>query len=349
MKRTTAACVAAAVSLAAIPGLALGQAGGAATEQKAPSAEHRITTDPERLELGWLRPTEQRAGTVRITNTSGDVVNLLRVTSSCSCTVGDLSEDEKNLLPGASTDLEVGLKAGPNTGPMAQRVYIWYEGSRAPYELFVSADVSEAVKTDPAFVNLLGVSKSGKVKLTSLDGQPFRVVSVDGRTPELTDLEGEKLDPEARVTEAYVAFDYTGVADAELDRWFVIETDHPEARELPLRVLHQSLYQVSNNRPTWNLATERLVLGRMQPGDESVREVRLKAVGSPEDVTDLSVDHEAIDAEIVSREVESGELVLGVRFVATGAATGLIKARLSVTAEGQEQEADVIVRVEELQ
>lgn len=336
------------LALAALAAPAFAQAESPArTERKAPSAEHRITTDPERLDLGWLRPSETGESTVRIVNTSGGVVNLLRVTSSCSCTVPELEDDEKILRPGESVELEVGLKATANPGPMNQRVYIWYEGSRAPYELLVSADVSRAVKTDPSFVMLLG-KKSGRIKLSSLDGRPFRVLSVDGREPELTDEDGEAIDASTRVEEAYVTYDYEGVAVEDLSRWFIIETDHPEATELPLRVIHQSLYQ-SSGRETWNLVTDRVILGRMKPGDEAVKEIRLNAVASAEDVTGVAVDDEAIDAEILEKRVEGREVVLKVRFVATGAKTGLIKTRLGIEAEGQEQEADVIVRVEELQ
>ena len=344
MKRIITTCLA----LAAIAGPAFAQsASPARAERKAPSAEHRIATDPERLDAGWLRPGETGERTVRVVNTSGGVVNLLRVTSSCSCTVPELEDDQKILRPGESVELEIGLKATANPGPMQQRVYIWYEGSRAPYELLVSADVSHAVKADPAFVMLLG-QKTGRIKLSSLDGRPFRVLSADGREPELTDEAGDPIDASKRIEEAYVSFDYEGVAPRDLSRWFVIETDHPEATELPLRVIHQSLYQ-TDARQTWNLATDRVILGRMQPGDEATKELRLKMVARPDDVAGLSIDDEAIDAEILETRVEGREIVLKVRFVATGARTGLIKARLAVEAEGQTQEADVIVRVEELQ
>jgi len=220
--------------------------------QPPPRTEHPITAEPERLKLGWLRPEEMGEGTVRLVNTSEEVVNIVRVTSSCTCTVGKLEDDQKILRPGDSTELTVSLKAGKNTGPMAQRAYVYYEGARAPYELFVLADVSHPVKTDPTFVNLMGAKKSGTIKLESLDGAPFRVTAVDGDTPTVFDLAGAEVDPEEPREAVLVEYDYEGIAPEDLDRWFVIETDHPEARELPVRVLHPALYQVDNARATWS-------------------------------------------------------------------------------------------------
>lgn len=315
---------------------------------KTPQVAHAIATVPEKLELGWIKPGEKGTGTVKIINTSDQPVHLLRVTSSCSCTVGELAEDQKELAPGASTELAVTLKGGHNTGPMVQRAYVWYEGSRTPFEVFVTADVSLAVKTDPSFVNLLSVEHKGKIRLESLDGRPFRVTAADGKTPVLYDLAGAEADPEMPRTAVYVAFDYTGIDPKDLNRWFVIETDHPEARELPLRVLHPSLYQTTNYRPKWTLATDRVILGRLKPGESVERELTVKALASTDEITGITVDNDAVDAELIGARQDGRLSYLTVRFKATGAATGLIKAKLNLTAKDESHDADVIVRVEEI-
>lgn len=333
-------------------GMACGLAGAQAASPTAPASEagkqssHKIATEPGRLDLGWMRPSTHKDGTVRLVNTSDDVVNILRVTSSCTCTVGTLTDDQKILRPGDSTELTVTLKSGANTGPMAQRAYVWYEGSRSPYELFVLAEVSHPVKTDPTFVNLLGTSKTGMIRLESLDGAPFRVTSVDGSAPQVFDLDENPVDPKEPRESYLVKFDYTGVADEDLDRWFMIETDHPEAQELPLRVLHRSLYQVSAEQPSWSFGTDRFILGRMHAGDSIEREVTLKAVTNPELITGVRVDNPGLDAEILETSRDGRNVVVKLRFKATGGETGLIKTKVLITAEDQEQGADVIARVE---
>lgn len=318
----------------------------AAPSETAKKPEHKITTEPARLNMGWMLPSTKKDGTVVLKNTSNEVVKLSRVTSSCTCTVGSLTEDQKTLKPGESTELTVTLKSGANTGPMVQRAYVWYEGSREPFELYVNADVSLPVKTDPTFVNLLGAEKSGRIRLESLDGTAFRVTSADGGTPKVYDVDGNPADASVPVLECIVEFDYTGIADEDLDRWFLIETDHPEARELPLRVLHRSLYRAVESRPTWTLAEDRFILGRMQAGDSVEKEVTFKALEKDEDVTGVRIESEGLDAEIVSLKRDGRDVVATIRFVATGGETGLIKSAIIVTAEGQEQKADVIARVE---
>ena len=348
MKRLhTVVMVAVMAGAGAAPSMA--QPGARPEAAPATATEHRIASDPGRLELGWLRPNETGEGVVRLLNTSDEIVNILRVTTSCSCTTSELSEEQKILKPGDSTELVVGLKAGANTGPMVQRAYVWYEGSRAPYELFIVADVSHAVKTDPIFVNLLGVNRAGMIRLESLDGRPFRVLSADGKAPKVFDLAGAEVDASKPAQSVMVQYDYTGVAEEDLNRWFLIETDHPDALELPLRVMHASLYQVKESRPTWTLATDRLVLGRMQAGESVEKELMIKAVKGAEDVTEVRIDHPGLDAEIVGSRMINRDLMVKVRIKATGGATGLLKAKLIVTAESQPQEADVIVRVEGVQ
>jgi len=345
MKRR--AILAAMISAGLACGMAEAQAAAPAVPTQAGKAvTHKISTEPARLDLGWMRPSTTKDGTVRLVNTSEDVVNILRVTSSCTCTVGKLTDDQKILRPGDSTELTVSLKSGANTGPMAQRAYVWYEGSRSPYELFVLAEVSHPVKTDPTFVNLLGSSKEGMIRLESLDGAPFRVTSVDGAEPKVFDLDEKPVDPKEPRTSYLVKFDYTGVADEDLDRWFMIETDHPEAQELPLRVLHRSLYQVNAEQPTWSFGTDRFILGRMTAGDSLEREVTLKAVTNPTTITGVRVDNPGLDAEIIETRRDGRNVVAKIRFKATGGETGLIKTKVLITAKDQEQGADVIARVE---
>ncbi len=327
-------------------------AGAAQAQQATPQATqpakpvHKITSEPGQLDMGWLRPKEKREGHVLLRNTSNEVINLLRVTSNCSCTVGALDEEQKILRPGQATEIAVSLKATPNSGPMVQRAYVWYEGSRTPYELVVKADVSHAVKTDPTFVNIMGDTKHGAIRLESLDGRPFKVTSVDGGSPSVFNLDGEPVSPYKPATEFLVEFDYRGVADEDLDRWFMIETDHPEARELPLRVIHSALFRVAVNNPTWSFGQDRFILGRMQAGDEVTREFTLKRIEKLDDITAIAIDDAGLDAEILEKSSTGSDVTLKVRFVATGAVTGLIKSRLKITAEGQEHGADVIARVE---
>lgn len=312
---------------------------------KAEAPTHKITTEPSRLDLGWMLPQTTMDGTVTLRNTSDEIVNITRVTSSCTCTVGKLTDDQKVLRPGESTELTVTLKSGSNTGPMVQRAYVWYEGARSPFEVYVSADVSRPVKTDPTFVNLLGTSRTGKIRLESLDGTPFLVTSVDGGTPRVFNTDGEPVDASKKQTAFLVEYDYTGVAEQDLDRWFMIETDHPEAAQLPLRVLHRSLYQVTETQPTWSFGADRIILGRMKAGDSIERDVTLKAVEKADEITAIRVEDDGLDVEILNTHPRDRNVIVTLRFVATGATTGLIKSKVVVTAEGQEQSADVIVRV----
>ncbi len=339
----TAAVLATGVMAAGAEGQHLNPAAPPGNQAEAPT--HKIATEPARLDMGWMLPDTTMDGVVTLRNVSNEVVNITRVTSSCTCTVGKLTEDQKVLRPGETTELTVTLKSGANTGPMVQRAYVWYEGSRSPFEVYVNADVSRPVKTDPTFVNLLGTSRTGKIRLESLDGTPFRVTSVDGGTPRVFDTDGEPVDASKAATAFLVEFDYSGVAEVDLDRWFMIETDHPDAAQLPLRVLHRSLYQVTEKQPTWSFGKDRFILGRMQAGDSIERDVTLKAIEKADEITAVRVENEGLDAEIVSTHADGRNVIVTLRFVATGATTGLIKSKVIVTAEGQDQSADVIVRV----
>lgn len=311
--------------------------------------EKIIKIEPQVVNAGFIRPGEKVYREVTLTNNGTEPIQFARVSSTCTCVQGELLDDLT--APGESAKLRIMIE-GRDIGPINQTLTVWFIGARKPLRIQVTADVTLPIKAEPFFINMAvppqtgesgenpGIPSKGKIVLKSVDDQPFRVVSAGGKKPVLG--AGDENVPALTHT---VVWDFTGVPDSEIQPWWIIETDHPDARLIEIRVLHPKIIEeLVKNQGPWTLAPDRLVVPNLAPGESYERTVKLLKTKGQE-IESVSVDSPMLTAEIVGQNPMAGGLEVTIRLTASADASGLIRSKLNVKADGVAQSSYLYVRI----
>lgn len=229
-----------------------------------------LEVNPGRIDLGVMKPGNKKAGAVTLTNTSDETLKIARVNSSCSCTVADLPKRE--LAPGESVQLSATLEAGNYIGAMQRQVRVYAEGYAAPFEIWVVADVSYDVKADPVYIGAFQ-GDNGEVKVTEVNGAPFHILSINNNAPTFKDFDPKKDGAKSEYT---LTWSTKGVDPKDLPMWWIIETDHPTAPVVDLRVLHPAVMPKVDPRRAWQLADDRKLIGYLEPGETKTLSIEIK-------------------------------------------------------------------------
>lgn len=306
-------------------------------EQRMPAP---LRAEPREIKLGFVEPEQVVTGKTTITNVSDKPIKIVRTASSCSCTVAELVKD--TLEPGESMPLEATLTAGKNLGGQQRSVRLWVEGYQIPYEVWVTAEVSYGVRANPVFVNALGAQRTGEIALESVDKVPFTVLSTNGKKPIFIGFDPDKDAPRANYT---IKYDYTGVSGEQLPTWVVVETDHPKAPVIDLRVVNEELARanVPNPRAPWRLSEERVILGVIEPGASKEFTVKLsgRRIESPPTLTTDSSD---VSAEIIELKQQADGVEARVRVSTRSGVSGLQTPRITFDWQEHTSRIDVFFR-----
>ncbi len=258
-----------------------------------------ITADPSTVEMGFIRPGETKHGKTKLTNTGSEPLTILRTHASCSCTVAS-KLDGVVLQPGESVEMEVSVKAKKFPGPTQNQVSIFVDGFAVPAKLFALGEIAYGVKSTPIYVDMM-TKTAGSIMLESTDGRKFKVLAVNGSAPVFEGFDPEKDEVGTQYT---VKYDFTGVDPTTLPKWWVVETDHPEAPVVDLRVLHPAIWnnaaqQMQN--ATWQLGEDRVLAGAMRVGESKEITMHLQARPvDPNQLPKLSTASEYVGVEYVS-------------------------------------------------
>lgn len=277
-----------------------------------------ISAEPGKIDVGVLRPGEKRSASVMLTNNGTEPITIARVNSSCSCTVADLPK--RDLAPGESVELSATLEAGNYIGPMQRQVRVYVAGYAPPYEVWVTADVSYDIKADPVFIGAFQ-GDNGEVKVTEIHGKPFRVLSVNGNPATFKDFnEGDALRAEYTLT-----WTTKGVDPKDLPSWWIVETDHPTAPVVDLRLLHPAVLPKVDPRRAWSIEEDRALIGYLKPGETRTLSVDIKERRRSEaehPLPEVSTKHEHLKAEVVKLERTPDGYTLEISLSGTPAGDG---------------------------
>jgi hypothetical protein len=292
-----------------------------------PGAPAGVVIEPAVVDFGRLASGESRTGRFVVRNTGTAPVKVNSAFPSCKCTaVTDLAGRE--IPPGGSVELSATMEAPRAPGEKDAKIFVLLDGAAQPMVAKMKGVVTWPVQPDPPFVDALQGRRKGTIRLASTDGKPFRVLSVDGRPAGGTSEEGSRAEHE-------IAWDLTTLPEGGLRQWMLVETDHPDAILIPLRVRHESTgvrFDPDADKRGWFLPESAVLCGRVKPGQAVERTLVLEN-GTPrgkpkpagwDQVQGVKSLDPRVKAELLKSEPRGDSVVLTLRFTFEAPASGLV-------------------------
>jgi ankyrin repeat protein len=188
--------------------------------------EQVIELEPISLDLGTFSTSEKSTGTVTLTNTSNEPVTIISAKASCGCTTSSFKNNTV-LAAGESTNVTVTMNGKGRAQKLTKTVTFNVAGYPS-LKLPVLAESIAYVTLDVERLTINEETGTSTVTLTSLDGQPFKVLSV------LPAIAGD-LPVDAAPTQE-LNIDWNTFWDLVTTTKITIRLDHPLCKEITTSV-----------------------------------------------------------------------------------------------------------------
>ena len=242
-------------------------AGQAPAPPAAPAAVQpaAVVVEPPLIDFGRVAPGSRHPARFMLRNASRAPVTVARATPSCKCT--DLSDIVgQTIAPGAAIELTATLAVPGSPGQKDAEVLIAIEGLPGVVRARMQADVTMPVRVEPAYVDALKGAQEGEVRLSSVDGAPFRVTAAGGRAPSFVGFDPASDAPRA---EYRIRWRVTDLGAPAIPQWWVIDTDRADCPQVPLRIRHEttgSRFDPARTARFWFVPESIVLAGRVRPG-----------------------------------------------------------------------------------
>ena len=107
---------------------------------KRPETSGLVELSPENVSLGEVRKGERIDTTVTLHNLSPDSIRVLKIRSSCSCTVAEI--DKSPIASGDTREIKVTYTAD-KIGPARRNILIYLSSQQRPMQLVLTVEVVE--------------------------------------------------------------------------------------------------------------------------------------------------------------------------------------------------------------
>lgn len=237
-----------------------------------PTPEAPIRLEPSRFDLGVVAPGSVHRRTFRIVNDGPMQLRVRAASPSCRCTtVTDVVG--KTIPAQGSLELEAQFDAPKTPGVKDATVNIVLDGAPRPLVATISGDVTLPIRVEPPFVDALAGKVGGTVRLTSIDGRPFTILSAGGRPPVFADPA-----PTGPAAAQSINWTTAGLACEKMPLWWIVVTDHPDCPIVPLRIRHEctgTKADMARYDRFWILSDQLVSLGTIRAGEATSFEVQL--------------------------------------------------------------------------
>ena len=188
--------------------------------------------DPADVDFGVVTPGSKLRAEVKLVNPTSQPVTIRAAVPTCQCTTVEASGVV--IPPKGAVGLPMTLQVPSTTGEKKAAVNTVLDpGGKGP-RLTLRAISSYPVRLSPLYVDATRppTGLTGSITATSTDGTPFRVLSVNGGPPVLQGAPGPS-------TNHTILYDLSSETQQTMPKWMLIETDHPAAPMVEMRVRHQ--------------------------------------------------------------------------------------------------------------
>ena len=257
-----------ALGLAALVGpvwASVAQAPSPGGSAPAPAAQAAVVVEPPVIDFGRVAPGSRHPARFMVRNVSSAPVTVARAMPSCKCT--DLSDIVgRTIAPGAAIELTATLAVPGSPGQKDAEVLIALQGIPGVGRARMQADVTMPVRVEPAYVDALKGVQEGEIRVSSVDGAPFRVTAAGGRAPAFVGFDPAVDAPRA---EYRLRWRMQELGSPALPQWWVIDTDRADCPQVPLRIRHETTgarFDPARTTRFWFVPESIVLAGRVRPG-----------------------------------------------------------------------------------
>lgn len=290
-----------------------------------------ILVDPPFISLGLMQPRDTITRSFRLSNITDKPITIASVVPTCTCTTIDATG--KVIPPKSSIEIPLTMKVAASTGVKTAAVTLTFSDRSAPITLQMQGEIAYAVRSTCVdviegkrmpYINLFDDPQRspsvappplvGEMKVSCTDGRPFRVLSVMGKPPQFIGWNPARDEPQT----AYdVAYDFQAIACEQMPPYLIIETDHPLAPVIDMRVRHAC----TKITPQLPFAEYRANLGSLRVGVPLPFEFELKRAQGWT-VTGVQSKDSRIHVQFVGQRSDSEGALVSMIATATAGAMG---------------------------
>ena|GEM_PF-3856040 len=300
-----------------------------------------IRIKPYQVNIGALEPRQKREAQVVIRNDGEAPAVLRKVSTSCTCTAVNFKAPI-TIAPNGEFVLQVRVKGRNTVGPLHTQANLFFEHRAEPYVVKVEGKVSRAISATPSIIDVLVFagrnpepSMTGDITLKSEDGLSFRVLSVQGKPV---------ADSKPATTHT-VQYNFEGVEQKDMPIWFVIETDHPKAPLVELRVGSLALLDTGQGSGPWDPDLDILLLGKTAPGTPVQQDMELAGLRDTTVKATFNTANGNFDVHIDSERMGARGRVFTLTFTPALGVEGFVHDKLVIDAKGHERSIDLYASV----
>jgi Protein of unknown function (DUF1573) len=290
-----------------------------------------VAIEPERVDLGILRPGESSMVLIRLRNLGAEPLSIRGSATSCACTAINLTNT--TIPAGEAIEFAATLTPKAGLGEKHEQIRIVFDGWEKPFIIDVDAEVSLPIRVTPSKLDARQ-ALTGVVQVQSQDGKPFTILAAAGKRPDFVDFNPARDQPRDRYQ---LRWDLSGYDQKTMPGWWVIETEWTK----PLRPQGRR----------WVPSDDRFILGIVKAGRPVEITAKLRyplGLTPPAGQVVATSGSSKFTAELVKVEAQESDLVCTIRITPNAGWVGLLYGPITVTApEGFSFEGIVIGRLVE--
>ena len=188
--------------------------------------------DPADVDFGIVPPGSKLRTEIKLVNPTDKPVIIRAAVPTCQCTTVEVAGE--TIPPRGAVGIPMTLQVPSTTGDKKAAVNTVLDpGGKGP-RLTLQAVSAYPVRSIPLYIDATRppTGMTGSFRVESTDGRPFRVLSLNGRPPVI----GGSGDAN---TSHQIFYDLTGETAETMPKWMLVETDHPDAPMIEMRVRHR--------------------------------------------------------------------------------------------------------------
>jgi len=282
----------------------------------------KVLADPPGLDFGIVAPHTLLEGNFILVNTSDKPLTVVQTLPSCQCTTVEITG--KQIPANGTLAVPVTMKVS-STGIKTSNVKVMVQDQPRPITLELRAEVAYAVRV--VIADAKGVMQpyidavddasrlKGVATVASVDGKPFRVISVQGR-PAVVNGFDPALDAPRALYE--VQFDLPATPCEAVAKYVLVETDRADARLIDARVRHTC----TKIAPAIDIAEFRSNIGVIAVGGSGQFEIEVKKMQQNR-IGSVSCADPRFTATLVSQKADGSSVLATIRLQPVGEMRGV--------------------------